>query len=182
MGYWQAQQGGLFMKGKNGETIFYPWGGFGSGYIIDAEEREKSIRKILRRTTLIGISLGYPSYKMAGTLGPIALVVMISCFLFMFLNWELYGLKKSTEKYNFRLAFENSAVAHSSASIAFVFSVSLIFFIGSIFVVFFSEKMYWGLAGLILCGFSLFVSIRTLIFRNRVLSDTPEPEADDIRE
>lgn len=64
MGYWQAQQSGLFEKGKNGEIIFYPLGWMASEYVIDTVERERSIRQVLKYSMLAGIFSGYPVYKM----------------------------------------------------------------------------------------------------------------------
>ena len=52
MGYWQAQQSGLFKMGKNGDVIFYPLGWVGSGYVIDTVERERSIRQVLKYSML----------------------------------------------------------------------------------------------------------------------------------
>ena len=182
MGYWQAQQGGMFMQGKSGETIFYPWGSLGSGYIIDTEERERSIRRILKYSTLTGMVLGYPSYNLAGGLGVIGLMLLISCIIFISLNYLLFGLKKSNEKFRFKFHNIDGILNHSSVKLASIFVFFFLFFIGSIFILVLTDRIFAGSIGVITAIFFLIPLTRALVVRILNLSIAPEPEVDDIRE
>ena len=37
----------MFLKGSTGKKVFFPWGKYGKGYLIENEETEKRIRRIL---------------------------------------------------------------------------------------------------------------------------------------
>ena len=62
----------LFHKNERGETIFYPFGLMGRGYLLPAE-RETAVRNSMRRLTLVslvgGVSLGLLATRILNSSG-----------------------------------------------------------------------------------------------------------------
>lgn len=55
MGYFRSLTNSSFKQGDNGESLFYPWGVLGKGYILESVEQENKIRNYLTNYYIVSL-------------------------------------------------------------------------------------------------------------------------------
>ena len=79
----------LFQKNERGETLFYPFGMMGRGYLLPAEREERvrqSMRWLMLVSLVVGISFGLLAVRFienSGTAQPVGWVIAGSAFLLL---------------------------------------------------------------------------------------------------
>ncbi|MCK4946105.1 MAG: hypothetical protein KAS59_07570 [Alphaproteobacteria bacterium] len=125
MGYFDGLTEASFKKDASGKTLFYPWGTFGSGFIIESEERHTKLRAFLKRMYMI--------------LFPAIIIIQITfgfwlnlLLLPVYFVWYFYTVKniikdlpKTTEKLSAREAYKNSAKSHNLVTLVILMIISL---------------------------------------------------------
>lgn len=102
----------MFKKNRLGDEVFYPYGIFGPGYIIESNEKKNEIKKFLINSQLIGLLLLIPLV--------FYIEFYIILYIFLFYLWFfkkmiqiLAGLKKSEEQLKYMEFIQNFTKASS---------------------------------------------------------------------
>ena len=128
MGYFDGLASGIFKKNKDNQSVYYPWGILGKGYVLPDAERESAIKNMvilfyqLFFAVFVIFSIIFKNILIFG-LGVIGLIV-----------WFLYQSKQltkncpvSTEKLTLKEGYTNSAKAHNLWVLYALLAVSVIF-------------------------------------------------------
>jgi hypothetical protein len=128
MGYFDGLASGIFKKNKQNQSVYYPWGVLGKGYVLPDTERETAIKNMvimfyqLFFAILIMFFIIFNNMLTFG-IGTLGLVV-----------WFLYKSKQltkdcpvSTEKLTLKEGYTNSAKAHNMWVLYALLAVSVIF-------------------------------------------------------
>lgn len=109
MGYFDGLTDGAFKTDAEGRHLFYPWGVFGTGYILEVEERYQAVRQFCMHTIIFG------------GLGLIAVLGIVgwwpgAAFILGFVLWYYFAVRRiikdlqpSPERLGVAEAYRNSA-------------------------------------------------------------------------
>jgi len=146
MGYFEGLINASFKKDKNGQTLFYPRGISGKGYILSNKDIEVRIRVFLGRYYKISLSL----IIFTGILVGVWSFLLIP-FLYM---WFHFGIKSlltncinSDEKLSYKESVINSALGHNTSTLWFLFICSIIFVVVGIFIADNATSLYKMIVG-----------------------------------
>jgi len=139
----------LFKKKENGGTIFFPYGRFCSGYVVN-ESDEKSIKNFLKKYYITSFLLAIVFMGIFRATFVFILIPIFIVWYFLGISKFLVGREKTNEKMTTREAFENYLASSNSNVNLFLMLVSLLATIGSAWV--FPQEREEGLIGLILFG------------------------------
>ncbi len=113
MGYFDGVTDAIFKKDASGNTLFYPWGIFGSGFIIDSEDRKDQIRGLIKTIYIIMIpAIVIIQVTVGAWLNLVLLPVFIVWYCFT-VKKLTKGLQKTEEKLRVSEAYKNSAKSHN---------------------------------------------------------------------
>ncbi|MEH6478071.1 MAG: hypothetical protein V7727_20430 [Sneathiella sp.] len=114
-----------FRINDKGDTLYYPWGLFGSGYILDTPARKKKITYVSSAMTVAAVAIIIVVYNKVELveiwwlLPPIWL-----CHLFV-TKWLTGGLTKTTDKITFRQNLNEQAMKAGFAFLIFMLILSI---------------------------------------------------------
>ncbi len=167
MGYFDGLTDAAFKKSHTGQTIYYPWGVFGSGYVVESEEKQEQIRKFLKRLYVILLL----------TIVTVQITVgfWLNAVLFpAFWVWYYFSVQKmnknsprTAEKLRLSESYKNSAKSHNLGiliilevfAVGFVAAGVLILLKGGDQLVAMSSMGFFGLCG-IAFGYMIYIKIR----------------------
>jgi hypothetical protein len=128
MGYFDGLASGIFKKNKDNQSVYYPWGMMGKGYILPNAERESAVKNMvilfyqLFFAVFVIFFIIFKNLLIFG-IGTIGLIV-----------WFLYQSKQLTkdcpvsdEKLTLKEGYTNSAKAHNLWVLYALLAVSVIF-------------------------------------------------------
>lgn len=157
MGYFDGVAASSFKTDEQGNTVFFPWGILGKGYILP-EDKKDSIRRsfkhhvILILTLAIGCSLFFNIYALV-----LGLLLYYIGYAF-WVNRLTKVLTVSTGSLTFADARESSARAHNTATLWFLEIVSLLLVIAGIYVLItMPQKWIVGLSSVLFFGYGFLV-------------------------
>lgn len=102
MKFLEFMGGGGFRENEKGDTLYFPWGSFGSGYILDTPARKKKIIYVSSGMSVAVIAILIAVYNKFGWAETwLLLPPYWLCHMFA-TSWMTRGLMKSTEKVTFR--------------------------------------------------------------------------------
>jgi len=79
-----------FISDKDGKTIFYPWGKFGKGYIIQSKQQEEQLHRFFVAFSLIQICL---LFLISATVGPGFTIILLPFFILILFLWVRMSTK-----------------------------------------------------------------------------------------
>jgi len=125
MGYFDGLTDAVFKKDSSDNTLFYPWGIFGSGFVIDSEEKKNQIRGFIKKMYIVLLPViiiiqGTVGYWLYWVLLPVYFV----WYIFM-IKKITKDLPKSTEKLKISEAYKNSAKSHNLPTLIILLFFSL---------------------------------------------------------
>ncbi len=149
-----------FKKDSEGNTLFYPWGILGSGYVIKSDEEMKRIRVLMKRCLFLVTPFIICIYVVNKVWFGLVLLIVVQAWLLYSVKKITKGLSKSTEKFLGSDAFQNSAES-------FPLFILIIFEVGAITgIVALLVLLYFGQDALILTlGIFLFFLFGLMIGR-----------------
>lgn len=113
MGYFDGLVSGAFKKDAEGNTVFYPWGIMGKGYILRTVAEEEKLRGALKLNYMIIL----PAIIIIQiTVGAWLNFVLIPVYVILFTLWVHHatkGMERSFEKITAAESYKNSARAHN---------------------------------------------------------------------
>jgi Ca2+/Na+ antiporter len=125
MGYFDGLTDASFKKDSAGNSLFYPWGALGSGYIIESDESKNHIRGQIKTTYVVIIPLIIIVQVTVGVwLNAILLPVFVAWYIF-YVKKMTKTLKKSDEKLTVKESVENSAKSHNLMTLILLLIISL---------------------------------------------------------
>lgn len=117
MGYFDGLADNLFKMDSSGKTLFYPYGSFGSGIVIESEEKKNQVRGFVKKTyfasllviIIIGMTVGYWLN--------FALLPVYYGWYYFIVKKVTKDLPKSTEKLKISESLKNSAKSHNLSTL-----------------------------------------------------------------
>ncbi len=147
---------GCFKKSASGENLFFPWGVFGSGYVIEADEKHDQIRAILTRTFIPAIIAVFIIHHYAGFLVNLALLPGYYLFYYFLIKKLTAGCPKANERLGLAEAFKNAAPSYNWIVLIFCEVTSVIGLLGCILILFMGPDRLIAVTGIIFCGLCSF--------------------------
>ncbi|MCB1682095.1 MAG: hypothetical protein H6858_09520 [Rhodospirillales bacterium] len=135
MGYFDGLVSGIFKKDVAGNSVFYPWGIMGRGYVIRSAAEEERLRRSVKRMYIImlpvvvGVQISF---------GPWPNVAIVLLFMVGFTLWTwrvTEGMERSTEKLGVGEAYRNSAKSHNLPTLIILEIISLLFVVAGAWMV-----------------------------------------------
>jgi hypothetical protein len=153
MGYYKGLVDSYFRKSSEGNLIFYPYGKFGSGYIIIDDDQIK-IKKFLNRYLKISFPLILLSVFLFGIYAFVLLFIFILFYSIKIKNL-LANAKRTREKIKIKEILRNMAVSMGIPTSIFMLIASILMVGGSAFVLFYRNEKLIGILGLLFFGIGL---------------------------
>jgi hypothetical protein len=107
MGFFKALAEQNFKKDSQGNTLYYPWGSFASGVIIDSEKTKNQIQRFIKKSFLIAIIV-VVFFQILKNWAGIILILSIFPWYYLGIKKRIQNLPKSTEKIKISESIENS--------------------------------------------------------------------------
>ena len=167
MGYFDGLADTAFKRSNTGQTLFYPWGIFGSGFVLKTEEQHAKIRKLIKKTYIV-LLIAIVIIQL--TVGFWLNAVMLPIFGILYhiaVQKKTTNLSRTPEKLRFFESFRNSATSHTLATLIMLEAASIGFVAAGFWmlskegdeIVAMSSIGLFGLCG-IAFGYMILVKIR----------------------
>ena len=128
MGYFDGLASGIIKKDKNNNSVYYPWGVLGKGYVLENEQKEQEIKKMV----ILFYQLFFAVFILFAILFRNLPIFSISSI--GLLAWVLFkshqltkSCPKSDEKLTLKEGYTNSAKAHNIWVLYVLLVVSVLF-------------------------------------------------------
>ena len=128
MGYFDGLASGIIKKDKNNNSVYYPWGVLGKGYVLENEQKEQEIKKMV----ILFYQLFFAVFILFAILFRNLPIFSISSI--GLLAWVLFkshqltkNCPKSDEKLTLKEGYTNSAKAHNIWVLYVLLGVSVLF-------------------------------------------------------
>jgi hypothetical protein len=133
MGYFEGIVSAVFKKDAGGNVIYFPYGVLGKGRVLPDEAAEQEVRDFVMwyyKSSLIGsfvfvVVSGYGGYQTFMSLLTVASV--FAAWLYFRINSLVSKYPYSNEKLSVKNAYWNSAKAHNTSTLWFMFIICLLF-------------------------------------------------------
>lgn len=113
MGYFDGLVSGSFKKDAQGNSVFYPWGIMGKGYILRTVAEEEKLRGALKLNYMIML----PAIIIIQiAVGAWLNFILVPVYIVLFTLWvyrTTRGLERSFEKITVAESYKSSAKAHN---------------------------------------------------------------------
>lgn len=129
MGYFDGIVDVYFKKNDLNQRIFYPWGKFGAGLILESEEKYSSIRGTLKNAFIFFFAAVISIQIFFGAWFTLALLALYYVWYFLWLKQVTSNLAKSDEKLTVDEAIQNSAKSHNLYFLIFM-EICCVLFVG----------------------------------------------------
>ncbi len=125
MGYFDGLTDASFKKDAAGNTVFYPWGIFSAGFVIDSEVEKNRIRNFYKKMYMIIIPAIILIQIIVGFWLNLLLLPIYIAWYFFTAKKITRELKKTEEKLKITEAYTNSAKSHNFLTLIFFELISL---------------------------------------------------------
>jgi hypothetical protein len=145
MGYFDGLTDGVFKTDREGKLLFYPWGILGKGYVLPNDSKKQQVRKFLSLwykvslPVIIGVGVGI------GWIFTVPLLVLVFLWYYFTTARLLRELSTTSTRLTLRESYTNSAKSHTTASLAFMLAVSILFVLAGLLVLL-VKKEEWVIA------------------------------------
>lgn len=136
MGYFDGLTEASFKKNAQGETLFYPWGVLGKGYIVSDAKKEADLRKFTKLNYMITLPLVIVNQSLFGFIPNLVLLPIYLIAFLVILKKLTKDLPIANEKLKITESYKNSASKHNLATLIVLGLSSLVFTItGLLFII-----------------------------------------------
>jgi len=168
MGYFDGIVDGAFKKSDSGDTLFYPWGKFGSGFIIKSDEQHEHFRKFYKKMYMVLLPAIIIIQLTVGFWLNAALLLPYGIWYYFISKKMTANLSRTTEKLRFKESYENSAKSHNLATLIIleVLAVAVLAFgvwgilVGSTSTMLIVSTVFFGICGASF-GYMIFIKVRS---------------------
>ena len=155
MGYFDGLIEGSFKTAADGQRLFYPWGVWGKGRVLDDPRTEQRIRRFLKVYYMVSLPLVIISVITVQSSGFYYAYVLIPVVLLVYGVGILSLTRRllaTRERLRWTESLANSGRAHSGAMLCFLFIVSVLFVIGGIWMILDRQEVGMGLLSILFFG------------------------------
>ncbi len=136
MGYFDGLAAASFKTDESGRTLYFPWGRYRPGYVVESAEQAERLRRALKRELIVALVSGFLILNVFGLWPSLALVAVYALWRYFRVKAETKGLARSTEKLTYAEAFANMAAANNWFFLFALAAASMAFVIASIWMVY----------------------------------------------
>jgi hypothetical protein len=155
MSYFDGLASGIIKKDRANNSVYYPWGVLGKGYVLPSEARETEIKNMV----ILFYKIFFAMFFIHLFLLKNALIFAV--FVITLLSWFLFQSKKLTkdcpksdEKLTLKEGYTNSAKAHNKTVLWLLFVMAIIATLAGIASLFSAKLLIAGLFITIVFGAS----------------------------
>jgi hypothetical protein len=113
MGYFDGLTDAVFKEDSSGNTLFYPWGIFGAGFVIDSEEKKNQIRGLIKKIYIVMLPVLIITQATVGFWLNLALFSIFLIWYIFMVKKISKDLPKSKDKLKLSESYKNSAKSHN---------------------------------------------------------------------
>jgi hypothetical protein len=168
MGYFDGLASSSFKATEDGQMFFFPWGTFGSGYVVASVAAFDRLRQYVKVYVTVSLLLTIAGVLWNGLLGGIVASLVLVTPYVLWARFECRHLVRTNE----RLSLQESVTAQARAYSTL--SLSILTLIGSMFVavgmaIIVLDPESWLLASGVIVFFGLATanSIRLLVLKHK---------------
>jgi hypothetical protein len=133
MGYFDGLTNASFKKDENGNTVFFPWGVFGKGRVLD-ESTEARVRRFVSLYYKISLPLIVGVGVIVGWLWALPLVVFLLVWFYLTTKSLVSGCPYSEGKLTLKESYISSAAGYSRFTLWLLLACSALFVAAGIFI------------------------------------------------
>ena len=155
MGYFDGLASAIIKKDKDNNSVYYPWGVLGKGYLLPDAERETAIKNMVILFYQLFFGLFFVHLFLLKNVLIFAILTFALIAWFLFKSRQLTkDCPKSNEKLTLKEGYTNSAKAHNKTVLWILLVVAVIATLGGIALLFSSKLFLMGLIMTLLFGAS----------------------------
>lgn len=155
MGYFDGLASGIIKKDKDNNSVYYPWGVLGKGYVLPSAERETEIKNMVILFYQLFFGVFFVHLFLLKNALIFALLVLALVIWFLVKSKQLTkDCPKSGEKLTLKEGYTNSAKAHNKTVLWILLVVAFIATLGGIALLFSGKQFILGLIMTLLFGAS----------------------------
>lgn len=156
MGYFDGLTASSFKTDEKGNTIYYPWGIFGTGYILP-EDKKDNFRKKIKRHMMVFVPLSIILTVLLKIWAVFALPLYFLGY-WIWIKKNIEGLAISSAKLTLKDTTTNSARAHNFGTL-WLLEISALLFVaaGIIILVYRPQKWIAGLSSIVFFGWCAYI-------------------------
>ena len=125
MGYFDGLTDAVFKKDSAGNNVFYPWGIFGSGFIIHSEDQKNQIRNFYKTMYRMMLPAIVIIHVLVGVWLNLVLLPIYIAWYHLRMRKITKDLPKTLEKLKISEAYKNSAKSHNLPTLIFLGLISI---------------------------------------------------------
>lgn len=163
MGYFDGLTDASFKKDAQGSDLFFPWGIFGSGYVIESELQKNQIRNFIKNTYIMTFSVLAIIQVFVGSWLNLVLLPIYYIWYYRAIDKMTQNLQRSNEKLTSSESYKNSARSHNLRTLILCELGSLGFIAIGLWLIKSGKELLIGYASLGFFGFCAVV-IAYMIF------------------
>lgn len=168
MGYFDGLADAVFKKDLAGNTLFYPFGVMGSGYVLESDDQRALIRTFYKKMYMVMLPTIVVVQVAIGWWLNVALLPVFYVWYYFYAKKITKRLTKSAEKLKVSEAYKNSAKSHNLTQLIFLELISIgfvaigfwILLTGRNQFIALSSIGFFGLCGVAI-GYMIFAKIRS---------------------
>jgi hypothetical protein len=134
LGYFDGLTDAAFKKDSQGKNLFFPWGVFGAGYVLEDEAAKNKMRRYLKINYMIMLPSLFLLLMFVGAIKTVLASLMYSVWFYFQLHKMTRQLPRSTEKLKLSESSLNSARSHSLFTLILLTLLSLGFVAAGIWI------------------------------------------------
>ncbi len=157
-----------FKKDDSGNILFFPRGIWGSGYIIESQEKLDKIKKYYRDSYWIIYKIVFPTFIFLQVIIGMGLLLLISLlpFYYIYNFYKIKSLTKNSTKTNEKLKLSEAQnkilKLYNLPTLILMGIISVLFAISGFWILFF-KKDFMGILPILLFGFGAILSVKMII-------------------
>lgn len=154
MSYFDGLTEASFKKNTQGETLFYPWGVLGKGYLVQDSKKEAHLRKFTKLNYMVTLPLVIVNQILFGYLPNLILMPIYLITFVVILKKLTKGLPYAEEKLKISESYKNSASKHNLATLIVLDIAALAFTLTGLLFILEGRNVLLGAFAFILFGFT----------------------------
>ncbi len=127
MGYFDGLADAAFKKDASGNNLFYPWGVWGAGFIIDSEDKKNQIRGFYKKMYMVMLPAIIIIHIVMGVWLKLVLLPVFCIWYYFIAKKITKDLQKTKKKKKLKVSesCKNSAKSHNLPTLIFLELISI---------------------------------------------------------
>lgn len=154
MSYFDGLTEASFKKNNEGQTLYYPWGVLGRGYLVTDIEKENQLRKFTKMNYVIILPIVVITQILFGIIPNLVILPIYMIVFVVLLKKFTAGLPTVTEKLKVGEAYRNSASRHNLFTLIILEIAALLFALAGLLFIIEGRNVLLGVFAVVLFGFT----------------------------